>query len=71
MELEEIEVELDDTLIVNPTLGSIELGTIEHTPDQPINTVFLAIGEVGDGSVSVTSENAPYQRKERKKTFKV
>jgi hypothetical protein len=58
-ELEEIEVELDNTLSINPT------------PDQPINTVSPAVSEAGDGSVSVTSENPLYKRKERQKTAKV
>jgi hypothetical protein len=35
MELKEIEIELDDTLTVNPTSGSVEFGTNEHIPDQP------------------------------------
>ena len=69
IELEEIEVELDDTLTVNPTLGFVEFGTTKHTLDQPINTVSPAVGEAGDGSVSVTSENAPYQKERKEKYF--
>jgi hypothetical protein len=71
IELEEIEVELDDTLTVNLTTGFVEFGTVEHTPYKPINIVSFAVGEAGDGSVSVTSENPLYQRKERQKTSKV
>jgi hypothetical protein len=37
----------------------------------PINTVSPAVGEAGDENVSVTSENAPHQRKERQNTSKV
>jgi hypothetical protein len=70
MELEEIEVELVDTLTVNPIPGSVEFGITEHILDQPINIVSLVVCEVGDGNVSVTSENEPYQRKERQKTSK-
>jgi hypothetical protein len=70
MELEEIEVKLVDTLTVNPIPGSVEFGITEHILDQPINIVSLVVGEVGDGNVSVTSENEPYQRKERQKTSK-
>jgi hypothetical protein len=33
MELEEIEVELDNTLTVNPTPGSVEFGTTKDTLD--------------------------------------
>jgi hypothetical protein len=58
-ELEDIEVELDNTLSINPT------------PDQPVNTTSPAVGETGDGSVSVTSENPLYKKKERQKTAKV
>jgi hypothetical protein len=58
-ELEKIEVELDTTLFVN------------LTPNQPINIVSPVVGEAGDGSVSVTSKNPLYKRKERKKTVKV
>jgi hypothetical protein len=58
-ELEEIEVELDNTLSVNPKL------------DQPINTAPPTVGEAGDGSVSVRSENPLYKRKERQNTSKV
>ena len=58
-ELEEIEVKLDNKLFVNPT------------PDQPINIASPAVREAGDGSVSVTSENPLYKRKERQKTAKV
>jgi hypothetical protein len=52
-ELEEIEVELDNILTVNPT------------PDQPINIASPAVDEAGDENVSVTSENPLYKRKER------
>ena len=58
-ELEEFEVELDNTVSINPT------------PDQPINNASPAVGEAGDGSVSVTSENPLYGKKERQKTSKV
>jgi hypothetical protein len=51
-ELKEIEVELDNTLTINPT------------PYQPINTTSPSVGEVGDGNVSITSENPLYKRKE-------
>jgi hypothetical protein len=37
----------------------------------PINTISPTVGEAGDESVSVTSENAPHQRKERQNTSKV
>jgi hypothetical protein len=58
MKLKEIEVELDDdTLTINPTPGSVEFGIIEHTPDQPINTVSLVVDEAGAGDGSVTSDN--------------
>ena len=42
-----------------------------HQINLPINIVFPAVGEAGDGSVNITSENTLYQRKERQKTSKV
>ncbi|XP_059428518.1 zinc finger BED domain-containing protein RICESLEEPER 2-like [Corylus avellana] len=49
MELEGIEVDvLDDTCTVIPTPVSVESGSTENNPSQPVNTVCPAVG--GDGA---------------------
>ncbi|XP_059436054.1 zinc finger BED domain-containing protein RICESLEEPER 2-like [Corylus avellana] len=72
MELEDIEVDVDyDILTVIPTPGSVESGSTENTPNQPVNTVSPAGATAGAGDGSGLSENGQYQKKEWQKTSKV